>query len=224
MADVHAARAGPLAHQFETLEQQNQTASVGMWAFLVQEVMFFGGLFTCYLVYRRMYPHDWVECSNHLDVLLGGVNTAVLLASSLTMALAVRAAQLGRVSRIVGFLFSTIALGGVFLGIKVVEYHHKWEDGLVPGLNWNPAPDVPEHAGVFYGLYFTMTGMHALHIVVGVALMLAVARRATRGRYTSENHIGVEMLGLYWHFVDLVWIFLFPLLYLVSRHAVGGHA
>ncbi len=209
---------GALAHHFESLEQQRATAAVGMWAFLAQEVMFFGGLFTAYVVYRHLYPASFVEASSHLDVTLGTVNTAVLIGSSLTMALAVRAAQVGRGGASALGIVATMVLAGVFLGIKWVEYGHKYEDGVIPGIRWAPASADP-HLITFYGLYFAMTGMHALHMLVGVVLMAVVAKRAMGGRYTPENHIGVELLGLYWHFVDLVWIFLFPLLYLLGRHA-----
>jgi cytochrome c oxidase subunit 3 len=210
---------GGLAHHFETLEQQRETCTVGMWAFLVQEVMFFGGLFATYIVYRHMYPSAYFEGSAHLDVKLGAFNTVVLIGSSLTMALAVRAAQLGRHRAIAGLIGATMLLGIVFLGVKYVEYGHKWDAGLVPGLAWHPSAGSDPRLNVFFGLYFVMTGMHALHMIIGLVLMTIVARRALRGKYTPQNHIGVEILGLYWHFVDLIWIFLFPLLYLLSRHA-----
>jgi cytochrome c oxidase subunit 3 len=213
------AHAGPLGHQFESLEQQQRSATLGMWAFLLQELMFFGGLFTVYVIYDRLHHPAFVEGSRHLDVALGTFNTAVLILSSLTMALAVRAAQLGRATRIAALIGATMLLASAFLVVKVVEYSHKFHDGLVPGLAWHPEPGLHPAAAVFFGLYFVMTGVHALHMVVGLGLMVAVALRALRGRYSSQNSIGVEMLGLYWHFVDLVWIFLFPLLYLLGRHA-----
>lgn len=205
---------GALAHHFETLEQQRATAAVGMWVFLAQEVMFFGGLFAAYLVFRHAHPATFVEGSSHLDVVLGTINTGVLIGSSLTMALAVRAAQLGRRAGIFLGIVATMVLACVFLGIKWVEYGHKYHDGLIPGVRWAPAQADP-HLLTFFGLYFAMTGMHALHMVIGLGLMVVVATRALRGRYTPESHSGVEVLGLYWHFVDLVWIFLFPVLYLL---------
>ncbi len=217
MSDAHAAH-GPLDHHFETLEQQNETCSIGMWAFLVQEVMFFGGLFACYIVFRHVYPQAFLQGSSHLGVGYGAFNTVVLLGSSLTMALAVREAQLGRVKGIVGYIVATMACAFVFLGVKWVEYGHKYHDGLIPGFAWHP--EAPENGlRTFFGLYFAMTGMHALHMLIGLVLMVFVAVRALRGRYSPENYIGVEVLGLYWHFVDLVWIFLFPLLYLLGRES-----
>jgi len=215
---VSEAHAGPLAHQFETLEQQHRSAVLGMWSFLVQEVMFFGGMFTAYAVYSRLYHGAFVHGSHHLDVTLGTLNTAVLIVSSLTMAFAVRSAQLDRPRQTALFIAATMALALVFLGVKSVEYGHKWHDGLVPGLRWVADPTLPSGSIVFFSLYFVMTGMHALHMVIGLGIMLAVAAKALRGRYSSENYIGVEVLGLYWHFVDMVWIFLFPLLYLLGRH------
>jgi cytochrome c oxidase subunit 3 len=210
-----------LAHHFASHAQQSQAAALGMWAFLVQEVMFFGGLFTVYLVYRTLHPAAFAEGSAHLPVDLGSLNTAVLIGSSLTMALAVRGAQLGRGLSAALLIVATMALAAVFLGVKSVEYAHKWHDSLVPGLRWAPAPEAHPRLNLFFALYFTMTGCHALHMLVGLALMVFVARKAWRGGYTPANHLGIECLGLYWHFVDLVWIFLFPLLYLL--HGPAAH-
>ncbi len=207
-----------LAHHFESLEQQHETQQLGMWAFLAQEVMFFGGLFAAYLVYRHLYPGAFLEGSTHLDVGFGTFNTVVLIASSLTMALAVRSAQLGRSRDTAAFIVATMALALVFLGVKWIEYSHKFHDGLIPGVAWHPEGAVHPKLNVFFALYFVMTGMHALHMVVGLGVMSVVVPRALRGRYTKESFAGVEILGLYWHFVDLIWIFLFPLLYLLSRH------
>ncbi len=220
MPSASAASPG-LAHQFESLEQQREAAAIGMWAFLVQEVMFFGGLFTTYLVYRALHPAAFAEGSSHLPVALGTFNTAVLIGSSLTMALAVRAAQLGRGGGTALFLVATMLLACVFLGVKAVEYQDKWEHALIPGVRWAPAPGADPHLNLFFALYFVMTGMHALHMVIGLGLMAVVAVRAARGAFSAAQHGLVECLGLYWHFVDLVWIFLFPLLYLL--HGSGGH-
>jgi cytochrome c oxidase subunit 3 len=209
-----------LAHHFTSIDQQNQTASIGIWAFLVQEVMFFGGLFTVYLVYRLLYPQAFLEGSYHLaegwGLYLGTANTVVLIGSSLTMALAVRSAQLGRHKQIAVYIGATFVLACVFLAVKAYEYGHKYDDALIPGVRWAPTAGAEPHLNLFYGLYFIMTGMHAVHMLVGLLLMGFVATRALRGRYTPRNYIGVEILGLYWHFVDLVWIFLFPLLYLLN--------
>jgi cytochrome c oxidase subunit 3 len=209
---------GPLAHHFEDLEQQHESASLGMWAFLVTEVMFFGGLFAGYAVYRHGYPEAFAAASGMLDPTLGGLNTAVLIGSSLTMVLAVRAAQLGRSRAIAGWLAATILLGGVFLGVKAVEYSHKFHDHLVPGPSFQfPGPD-GRAAEIFFSLYFTMTGLHAAHMVIGIGLLTVLLLQARKGRYTPGYHTPVEVSGLYWHFVDIVWIFLFPLLYLIGRH------
>lgn len=205
-----------LAHQFDDMQQQFEAASVGMWVFLATEVMFFGGLFAGYAAYRSKYPAAFAEGSHHLDVLLGGINTAVLIASSLTMALAVHSAQLGKRRALVLFLILTMLLGSVFLGIKYVEYSHKWHAHLVPGrhFQYEGQPQVE----LFLSFYFAMTGMHALHMVVGVGLMLVLLGLALRGRFSPDYYTPVEMGGLYWHFVDIIWIFLFPLLYLIGRH------
>lgn len=214
---MSADHGGTLAHHFESYEQQNKTITLGMWAFLAQEVMFFGGLFATYIVYRLEYPEAFRQGSAELSVQLGTINTVVLIGSSLTMALAVRAAQLGKRSAIVLNILLTMVLACVFLGIKYHEYSHKFDHGLVPGLSWTPQGNNP-HLITFFGLYFAMTGMHALHMIIGLGLMVAVAWKALRGRYTPKDYMGVEILGLYWHFVDLVWIYLFPLLYLLGRH------
>ncbi len=212
-----------LDHHFETLEQQQETCSIGMWVFLCQEVMFFSGLFLSYMVFRYLYPHAFVEGSHHLDVTLGTINTAVLIGSSLTMALAVRAAQLGKGLSTALWIASTFGLSLVFIGIKTAEYTAKFHHGLIPGVAWHPTINDDPQLNIFFGLYFVMTGMHGLHMLIGLVLMVIVAVKALKGRYTAGNHVGVEMLGLYWHFVDLIWIFLFPLLYLVGRHGGGAH-
>jgi len=209
---------GVLAHHFDDLEQQKDAATLGMWVFLVTEILFFGGLFTAYLVYRSSYPLAWMAASHELDVVLGGVNTAVLIASSLTMVLAVHAAQTGRRRALVLFLLLTVLLGSAFLGVKVVEYHHKFVEHHVPGPSFAfPGPHGRE-AQLFFSLYFAMTGMHALHMVIGIVLLLNLVRQARAGRFTADYYTPVDMTGLYWHFVDIVWVFLFPLLYLVGRH------
>jgi cytochrome c oxidase subunit 3 len=220
MADHAHARDRALLDHFETEAQQRDAATLGMWAFLVQEVLFFGGLFLCYTIFRAKYPEAFAAGSHHLDVHLGLFNTVVLITSSFTMALAVHAAQSGRSSgRIVTCLVLTLLLGLVFLGVKVVEYGEKWQHHLVPGFDFRwTEPGDPGHAQVFFGLYFTMTGMHALHMVVGVGLLVWMIARAHREEFSPRYYTPVEIMGLYWHFVDIVWIFLFPLLYLVGRH------
>ncbi|RPI26751.1 MAG: cytochrome c oxidase subunit 3 family protein [Acidobacteria bacterium] len=207
----------PLAHHFDDLTQQKEATTLGMWTFLVTEILFFGGLFAGYAQYRTLYPQAFAAASHHLDIVLGTINTAVLIASSLTMVMGVRAAQLGRRKQIVIFLLLTIVLGLVFLGIKAVEYTHKYHEGLIPGPGF--ALQGEERMQVrFFAFYFLMTGMHALHMVVGVVIVGMIAFFAWRGRYSPEYYGPVDVTGLYWHFVDIVWIFLFPLLYLLGRH------
>ena len=206
-----------LQHHFDNLGQQFEASALGRWLFLVTEILFFGGLFTAYMVYRLTYPDAFAEASHHLNIVLGGTNTAVLIGSSLTMAMAVYAAQRGDRNRQVLFLLLTMMLGLVFLGVKSVEYSHKFAEGLVPGANFRFEGDAV-HAQLFFSLYFVMTGLHALHMIVGIGIMAVLTVLAWRGRYTRRYHMPVEVSGLYWHFVDIVWIFLFPLLYLIDRH------
>ena len=209
-----------LEHHFDSLEQQQTAATLGMWMFLATEVMFFGGMFAGYAVYRWRYPAAWIEGSSHLDTLWGTINTCVLLTSSLTVALSVYEAQMGRRRRLVWMLVATMVLGAAFLGIKFYEYYHKWEENLipVPGFKLSHAtnPEVPQElVRMFYGFYFAMTGFHALHMIIGLGLYTWLVVRARRGEFSTEYHTPVEIVGLYWHFVDIVWVFLFPLLYLV---------
>jgi cytochrome c oxidase subunit 3 len=206
-----------LAHQFDDIEQQHESVSLGMWIFLATEIMFFGGMFLGYAIYRGAYSTAYAEASRHLDVLLGGINTAVLLCSSLTMAMAVHAAQLGGRRTVIIFLIATIILGTAFLGIKSFEYYHKYEEHLIPGRHFEFAGPNANHAQIFFSFYFAMTGMHALHMIVGIGMMLVIILLTWRERFTPEYYFPVEMAGLYWHFVDIVWVFLFPLLYLVDR-------
>ena len=207
-----------LTHHFPNLAEQKEASSLGMWLFIAQEIMFFGGLFLAYTVYRNLYPAAFAEASHHLDWKLGGINTAVLIGSSLTMALAVHAAVLGHRRKIVLYLILTVVLGSIFLGVKVVEYADKFEHHLVPGADFRFEGVHGRPAEIFYSLYFAMTGLHALHMIIGIPILLYLAWRAHRGHYGPEYHTPVEMTGLYWHFVDIVWIFLFPLLYLVGHH------
>lgn len=295
-----------LQHHFEDMGQQQESASIGMWMFLVQEIMFFGGMFTVYLVFRSRYPMAFAAGSNHLDALYGGLNTLVLIVSSLTMALAVRSAQLGKRNAQVILIVLTMIFGTVFLAVKAVEYTAKYKEGIVPvsGLNlrtaktastfpnarelstktggtddpneslntgageandkesgehsyYNPKGDfvwedislatLAQQGGyltesekigyfangelnadkfrdkvrIFFFIYFVMTGLHALHMIIGLGLMGWLLWKAWLGSYTADYYAPVEMSGLYWHFVDIVWIFLFPLLYLLGRHFVA---
>ena len=213
-----ADRAYGLQHHFDSYEQQQEASYLGMWLFLVTEILFFGGVFAVYLVYRSSNALAFQLASNKLDLTWGTINTAVLIGSSLTMALAVWAAQTGRRKATVGLLLSTLVLGSAFLGIKAIEYSHKFHEHLVPGPHFEWALESTANgAQMFFNLYFIMTGLHALHMVVGAGLLIATAILAWKGRFSTENHNFVEGVGLYWHFVDIVWIFLFPLLYLLGR-------
>jgi len=217
-AHGHAVPHDALQHHFETMQQQKEASTLGMWVFLLTEVLFFGGLFFAYLLYRVWYFDAFAEASRTLDISLGAFNTAVLIGSSLTMALAVRSAQTNQRSATVRWLISTIVLGCVFLGVKVIEYADKFEHHHVPGPNFVSESVWAAQEQIFFSLYFTMTGLHALHMIVGVGVMSVVTWMAAKGRFDEHYYTPVEMTGLYWHFVDLVWIYLFPLLYLVERH------
>jgi cytochrome c oxidase subunit 3 len=189
-----------------------------MWVFLVTEILFFGGLFLAYTVYRSEYARAFAEASRHLDITLGTFNTAVLIVSSLTMALAVFSAATGRRRALLLFLIATMVLGGVFLSVKAVEYGHKFHDHLVPGPHFRFPGPYARQAEIFYSLYFAMTGLHAAHMIVGIGILTVLVLQARKGRYGPDYYTPVEVSGLYWHFVDIVWIFLFPLLYLIGRH------
>ncbi len=217
-----------LLHHFAEAQQQRDAASLGMWIFLGTEVMFFGGLFCAYLIYRRAYFGDFGAASKSINATLGATNTAVLICSSLTVVLAVWAAQTARRSLLLISLVITMLLGLVFLGIKADEYKDKFEEHHVPGASFSfdhvPIPGHPDqyanprHAEIFFALYFIMTGLHALHMIIGLGLFAWLLFMAWKGHFTPEYHTPIEIGGLYWHFVDIVWIYLFPLLYLIDRH------
>ncbi len=201
-----------LQHHFYSMDQQLEASTLGMWVFLVTEVMFFGGLFMAYLVYRTWYFHDFEEASRLLNVTMGATNTVVLICSSLTMVLAVRSAQLGQRTALIVNLILTMTFGSVFLVVKYFEYAEKFRLGHVPG---------PHFVGtggeqIFFSLYFCLTGLHAIHMIIGLGLMAYILTMSIKGKYTPEWYTPVEVGGLYWHFVDIVWIFLFPLLYLIG--------
>jgi cytochrome c oxidase subunit III len=206
------------------MEQQQETSTFGMWMFLLTEIMFFGGLFTAYLVYRSSYYQAFVEGSQKMNIWLGATNTAVLICSSLTMALAVRCAQTGKSKIFTAFLLLiTIGFGLGFLGIKAVEYHEHWTNHEFPGPNYHfetidkqPPIDAP-HTEIYFSLYWAMTGLHALHMIIGVGLVTWLIIMVLASTYSPAYYSPVEIVGLYWHFVDLVWIYLFPLLYLISK-------
>jgi len=220
-AQAHAHAEPPqFQHHFADMGAQREASALGMWIFLVTEVLFFGGMFTAYVVYRAAYRHDYEGASNLLDIKLGAFNTAVLLMSSLTMALAVWASSLGRRKLIILFLLATMALGTVFLGVKVVEYKQKFDHHEVPGAHFVVPEGLGKPSEMFFSLYFCMTGLHALHMIIGLGLLAWLVLKARRGEFTPAYNTPVDMVGLYWHFVDIVWIFLFPLLYLLGRHTL----
>jgi cytochrome c oxidase subunit 3 len=226
-------------HHFETMDQQEDATGFAMWLFLLTEIMFFGGLFTAYLIYRNWYYPAFVAGSHQLDIFWGTANTAVLITSSFTMAMGVWCAETRRKAGLVLCLVLTLFLGLVFLGIKSIEYGEKIEKHHVPGFHYSLksftdpesdpeiyklyhdkplALDMARHTEMYFGLYFAMTGMHALHMIIGCGILIYLIVRAQAGAYTTGHVTFVENFGLYWHFVDIIWIFLFPLLYLISRH------
>jgi len=231
---------GLVAHQFDDPVQQHEAATLGMWCFLATEVLFFGGLFLGYTVYRYRYDHQFALASKQLSELLGAANTAVLLISSLTMAMAVRAAHRNEPKSLARYLIATCVLGCAFLGIKAVEWTKDYREGLIPNVRWGavewtdkegaeryeeasrmahelgaPTDQVIRRMELFFVFYFCMTGLHGLHMIIGAGMVIGLIVLAMRGKYGPRHANLVEMVGLYWHFVDIVWIFLFPLLYLV---------
>jgi cytochrome c oxidase subunit 3 len=241
-------RTGELYGQFQTLDQQKETASLGMWVFIAQEILFFGGIFLAYAINRHAFPTAFGVGGNMLDLNLGFGNTIVLIASSFTMAMSVWSAQTSRRKAVPLWLIATLLLGTVFLGIKVVEYKQKFDHHLIPAHGFDIAycanngaacglsgeklakeqkeireglesdPDLNAHAQLYFSLYFGMTGLHALHMVVGAGLLLWLIQQGFKGRFDANYNTPVENIGLYWHFVDIIWIFLFPLLYLINLH------
>jgi cytochrome c oxidase subunit 3 len=225
-------------HHFETEEQQREAGSFGMWLFLLTEIMFFGGLFFAYLLYRNWYYPAFAAASNQLSVPLGAFNTVMLIASGFCMALGVWAAEVRKKGFLVLMLVLTTVFGLVFLGVKGIEYHEKFEKHHVPGASFsisefvNPpidaktgkpteeplSPDMAQHTQLFFFLYFAMTGMHAFHMILGIGILVWLIVRAQKGEFSEGYVAPIENFGLYWHFVDIVWLFLFPLLYLINRH------
>ena len=224
MADHAATETLALRVQFDTEAQQKDAATLGMWIFLITEIMFFGGMFAVYTVYRSWYPDVFAIASSSLNEIIGALNTGVLLLSSFTMVMAVRAGQLGQQKMIVIFLILTLLFGGIFLGVKAYEWNQKFEEHHIPGqAAFHLAGVLPQeqgHAQLFFSIYFAMTGLHALHMVIGVGILLTLIVLARKGRFSASYYTPVDVAGLYWHFVDIIWIFLFPLLYLIDRHLV----
>jgi cytochrome c oxidase subunit 3 len=231
-AEHHAAH-GPwyLAHHFETPAQQFDACKLGVWAFLTQEILFFSGLFCAYAVYRANHPEVFMYAHYFLDWKMGLLNTVVLLTSSLTMAWGVRCAQLSQRRGLILCLSLTLMCAAMFLGVKFLEYSHKWHEKLLwsamygfdashaahvvePGHELPKGP-APHDIGIFFSIYFFMTGLHGLHVIVGMGLLVWLLIRSAKGAFSAEHFGPVDFVGLYWHLVDLVWIYLFPLLYLI---------
>jgi cytochrome c oxidase subunit 3 len=226
---AHSAHPPGFAHQFEEMAQQRAAGNLGMWVFLVTEIMFFGGLFATYTIYRSLHPQAFEIGSHLLEVHFGATNTAVLICSSLTMALAIHSAQTGKSkSTIIGYLIATMILGAAFIGIKLYfEWYHDYLEHLVPGIDFVVRPEwgqAGSQVPMFFCYYFFMTAVHALHMVIGLGILTVLTIKTARSRFSPEYYAPLEISGLYWHFVDIIWIFLFPLLYLIGgRYATGVH-
>jgi cytochrome c oxidase subunit 3 len=214
---VPRSRSAALAPQFDDPLQQREAATLGMWVFLATEILLFGGLFAGLTAYRTMYLPAFEAASHHLELWNGTLNTAVLLTSSLTMALAVRSAQLGAKKPTALLLLGTAGLGAVFLGFKLLEYYHHYQHGLVPGAMFRYEGPYPDQVQLFFVFYYVMTGLHAVHLTIGLGVTLTLAALAWLGRYSRAYHTPVEMGGLYWHLIDVVWVFLYPMLYLIGH-------
>ncbi|MFO0693582.1 MAG: cytochrome c oxidase subunit 3 family protein [Polyangiales bacterium] len=240
MANAHAAAHGDehhgpayLAHHFDTPVQQFDAAKIGMWTFLAQEILFFSGLFVAYGIFRTWYPEAFSVGSHLLNWKMGALNTFVLLISSFTAAQAVRYSQLGDRGKTGAMLLVTIACAGIFMVVKYFEYTHKFHVGLLPGKYFAPNAEgmeeivaavgnahhsggIPYHLRSFFGIYFVMTGLHGLHVLIGIGIIFWVWLRNQRGEFSSEFFTPVDLVALYWHLVDLIWIYLFPFLYLID--------
>ena len=206
-----------VAHHFDSAKTQFDSGRMGVWIFLVTEILFFGGMFCAFAVFRSWYFDAFKEAHHHLDKVMGGTNTVVLICSSLTMALGVRSAQQSKKGLTALMLALTLAFAATFLVIKYFEYHHKFVDGLLPGAAFTAEGfKTGKDAGIFFACYFMMTGVHGVHVVVGMGLISWILVKTLRGEFSSRYYAPVEGVGLYWHLVDLIWIYLFPLLYLVG--------
>ena len=204
------------AHHFASADDEFEASKQGMWIFLVTEVLMFGGLFVAYGIFRGLYPEMFHAAHKFLAVKMGALNTVVLISSSLTMALAVSSTQKGDRKKAVLFLVTTFILACCFLVVKYFEYSHKFHDGLLPGQFFHNEELKDPKAPLFFSLYFMMTGLHGVHVLIGMGVIAWVLRRTLKGEFGPQFYTPVELVGFYWHFVDLVWIYLFPLLYLVG--------
>lgn len=212
----HESHTPGLQHHFTTMTQQFEASKLGMWLFLVTEVLLFGGLFVGYGIMHAKHPEAFVAAHHHLDWRLGAVNTIVLLLSSFTMVMGVWAAQTGQKKKLIAFLLLTVILAMAFMGIKYVEYSHKFHEGLLPGKYYSHQGDTVPGQFMFFSFYFMMTGLHGIHVLLGVVAILWVMFRAMRNEFSAHYYGPVDIVGLYWHLVDLIWIYLFPLMYLIS--------
>jgi cytochrome c oxidase subunit III len=225
-AHAHAEHNPLLAHHFQNMEQQKEACTLGMWLFLAQEVMFFGGMFLAYAVYRYLHMETFITASKSLNIPIGAVNTVVLLLSSFSMAMGVYYCQVGRIKNLFYMLIVTLLLGCLFVGLKLtLEWAPKIEGHVIPGLSFGPIhhyehlseQHLPDQKGLqlFFWLYFVMTGMHALHMIIGFGIILVLMVGTLRGKFGPDRYLPIEFFGLYWHFVDIVWVFLFPMFYLI---------
>ena len=204
-----------VAHHFGDASHEFDTCKLGMWAFLAQEILFFAGVFVAYAVFRYLYPDMFLEAHKHLSWQMGALNTLILITSSFTMVMGVRSVQLTQLKTAMTYLSTTLVLAGGFMVVKAFEYASKISHGLLPNV-WFNATSAFETSPIFFGCYFFMTGLHGLHVVIGMGLILWIMLRLKKGEFRDGYFTPVEMVGLYWHLVDLIWIFLFPLLYLVG--------
>jgi len=205
-----------LQHHFATKEQQFETSKIGMWLFLATEILMFGGLFAGFTLMQNRFPEAFLLGHEHLDKRLGALNTVVLLISSYTMVMAVHKARTNKKKALITYLSLTITCALIFLGVKYVEYSQKIEHGLLPGHFFTFKGDPTGHQFIFFSFYFLMTGVHGFHILVGVLVLFWILARASKGQFSSSYYTPVDLVGLYWHLVDLIWIYLFPLLYLIK--------
>ena len=206
---------GILSHHFESLHQQNEAVRMGMWLFLATEVMLFAGLFCAYAYYRFEFYEGFAQASRHIDLWAGTLNTVILITSSLSVALALHFARTDRRRLAVTCLAATLLMGFAFLGIKSFEYYHKFQEGALPGRYYHFKEVQQAGAPMYFTIYFLATGLHAIHVIVGMTVLTVLMIKTARGRFSSRYSTGLEMGGLYWHLVDLIWIFLYPLLYLI---------
>ncbi len=207
---------GAVAEQFDDMPQQVEASTLGMWTFLASEILLFGALFLSYIVYRHTYWQAFAEASLHTKIIHGSINTGLLLTSSFTMSLAIHAAQKGRNRPLLSFLLTTIFLGCCFLAVKGLEYTSDIHEHLVPGRHFTPG--LPPQAQIFWFLYWVMTGFHSLHLAVGIGVLAVVAWLASRRKFSANYFTPVLISGLYWHFVDVIWVWLYALIYLINRH------